>query len=105
MRLVIDAPPLPPPTIVAPAPREVSFGRVSGTVPAGTRRLIVRVRGHVVAEVPLRRRSFSLRVPIDGVAPVSVTAVDGRNRRATRTVDPVLRPAARGDAARARACP
>ncbi len=93
---MIDAPPLPPPTIVAPAPREVSFGRVSGTVPAGTRRLIVRVRGHVVAEVPLRRRSFSLRVPIDGVVPVSVTAVDGRNRRATRTVDPVhgLPPAA-----------
>ena len=93
---MIDAPPLPPPTIVAPAAREVSFGRVSGTVPAGTRRLIVRVRGHVVAEVPLRRRSFSLRVPIDGVVPVSVTAVDGRNRRATRTVDPVhgLPPAA-----------
>ena len=88
---MLDAPALPPPTIVSPAPREVSFGRVAGTVPAGTRHVIVRVRGFVVAEFPLRRRSFSLNVPMTtGVVRVSVTAVDGRNRRATRTVDPVL---------------
>ena len=69
--IVIDAPPLPPPAIVAPAPREVSFGRVSGTVPAGTQRLVVRVGGRVVADRPLRGRSFSLAVPIVGADPAS----------------------------------
>ena len=88
---VIDAPALPPPTIVSPAPRELSFGRVAGTVPPGTRHVIVRVRGFVVAEFPLRRRTFSVNVPMTtGVVAVTVTAVDGRNRRATRTVDSVL---------------
>jgi beta-lactamase class A len=87
---VIDAPPLPPPALVAPAPREVSFGLVAGTVPAGTRQIVVRVGDHVVAQLPLRRRSFSVNVPLrPGLTRVRVTAVDGRNRRATATVDQV----------------
>jgi beta-lactamase class A len=88
---MIDAPALPPPVITAPAPREVSFGLVAGQAPAGTRRIIVRVGKYVVAEQPLRRRSFSLNVPMRaGVVEVRVTAVDGRNRRSTRIVEPVL---------------
>ena len=87
---MIDAPPLSPPAIVAPAPREISFGRVQGTVPRGTRRLVVRVDGEIVAELPFRRRSFSLRVPMGGDVRVSVTAVDDRKRRSTATVDGVV---------------
>lgn len=88
---MIDAPALPPPAIVAPAPREVSFGHVAGTAPKGTTRIIVRVGKYVVAEEPLRGRSFSLDVPMPvGVVRVSVTAVDGRNRRSTRIVEPVF---------------
>jgi len=88
---MIDAPALPPPAIVAPAPREVSFGLVAGTAPKGTTRIIVRVGKYVVAEEPLRGRSFSLDVPMRvGIVRVSVTAVDGRNRRSTRIVEPVF---------------
>ena len=88
---MIDAPALPPPAIVAPAPREVSFGLVAGTAPTGTRRIIVRVGKYVVAEEPLRSRSFSLDVPMHaGIVQVRVTAVDGRNRRSTRLVEPVF---------------
>ena len=87
----LTLPPLPVPAIVAPAPREVSFGLVAGTAPRGTRQIIVRVGNDVVAEAPLRGRSFSLRVPMrTGVVRVRVTAVDGRNRRSTRVVDPVF---------------
>lgn len=87
---MIDAPALPPPAIVAPAPREVSFGLVAGTAPRGTKQIIVHVGRYVVAQEPLRGRSFSLRVPMRvGVVRVRVTAVDGRNRRSTRVVEPV----------------
>ena len=90
MGSMIDAPALPPPAIVAPAPREVSFGLVAGRAPLGTKRIIVHVGKYVVAEEPLRGRSFSLDVPMRvGVVQVRVTAVDGRNRRSTRIVDPV----------------
>jgi beta-lactamase class A len=90
-RIMIDAPALPPPAITAPAPREVSFGHVSGVAPRGTRQIIVRVGKYVVAQEPLRGRSFSLSVPMQtGVVAVRVTAVDGRNRRSTSVVEPVL---------------
>ena len=88
--IMIDAPALPPPAVVTPAPREVSFGLVAGTAPTGTKRIIVRVGKYVVAEEPLRGRSFSLDVPMHaGIVQVRVTAVDGRNRRSTRLVEPV----------------
>src|SRR5213592_818526 len=68
------APP-PAPAIVQPAPREVSFGLVAGTVAPGTGRIVVRVDGHVVADRRLRGTRFSLHVA------VRVTAVQaGRNR-------------------------
>ncbi len=88
---MIDAPALPPPAVVSPAPREAWFGLVSGTAPRGTERIIVRIGKYVVAEEPLRGRSFSFDVPVrTGMERVSVTAVDGRNRRSTRAVEPVL---------------
>jgi beta-lactamase class A len=88
---MIDAPALPPPAILAPAPREVSFGHVAGVAPRGTRHIIVRVGKYVVAQEPLRGRTFSLNVPMQtGVVEVRVTAVDGQNRRSTSIVEPVL---------------
>lgn len=92
---MIDAPadvlsPLAPPAIVAPAPREVSFGLVAGRVPAGTQRIIVRIGERVLADRPLRGTSFSLRVPLPPtVFPLRVTAVDSRARRSSSVVTPV----------------
>ena len=88
---MIDAPALPPPAVVAPAPREASFGLVAGTAPRGTRQIVVRVGSRIAAERPLRGRTFSLRVPMGaGSVRVSVTAVDGGRRRSTTVVEPVL---------------
>ena len=75
---MLDLPPASePPAIVSPAPREASFGLVSGTVPGGTRRVIVRVGSRIAADKPLRGRRFSLRVDLPfGDTSVSVTAVN-----------------------------
>jgi beta-lactamase class A len=90
IRMMLDAPALPPPAIVAPAPREVSFGLVAGRAPLGTRKIIVHVGRYVVAEEPLRGRSFSVRVPMRaGLTTVRVTAVDGLDRRSSRAVEQV----------------
>jgi beta-lactamase class A len=87
---MIDAPALPPPVIVAPAPREVSFGLVAGTAPPGTRLLIVRVGERVLAEKPVRGRSFSLRVELPRrEVTVRVTAVTAEERRSSATVGQV----------------
>jgi beta-lactamase class A len=88
---VLDLPPAAePPAIVSPAPREVSFGLVTGTVAAGTRRVIVRVGARVAADKPLRGRRFSLRVDLPfGDTSVAVTAVDASGGRSTSTVRPV----------------
>jgi hypothetical protein len=89
--IMIDAPALPPPAIVAPAPFEVSFGLVAGRAPAGTRRVIVRIADRVLADRPLRGTSFSLRVPVPATAfPLSVTALDGIGRRSSSFVTPVF---------------
>lgn len=87
MGRMIDAPALPPPAVVAPAPREVSFGLVAGTAPRGTRRVIVRAGGRVLADRPLRGTRISLRVdlPQRDVA-VRVTAVDRAGRRSSALV-------------------
>lgn len=82
-----DAAALPPPTIVAPAPREVSFGLVAGRVPPGTRRVIVRVGERVLADRRIAGTTFSLRVRMPPRAfPLRVTAVDRGNRRSSRVV-------------------
>ena len=105
----MDAPALPPPAVVAPAPREVSFGLVAGSVPAGTRRVIVRIGERVLADRPLRGRRFSLHVelPRREVA-LRVVAVTATGRRSSAIVPQVVglpsaaSPALRGGAARPR---
>ena len=89
---MLDAPTaLPPPAIVAPAPREVSFGLVAGSAPAGTRRVIVRVGEQVLADRPLRGTRFSLSVDLPPrIVWVRVTAVDAAGRRSSSLVGPVL---------------
>ena len=83
-------PPLPAPSIVTPGPREVSYGLVAGTAPAGTRRVIIRVDARVVADRPLHGRRFSLRVDLPfGDRRLSVTAVDGSGRQSTSRVAPI----------------
>jgi beta-lactamase class A len=88
--IMLDAPAPPPPAITAPAAREISFGLVAGTAPAGTRRIVVHVGARVAADAPLRGRTFSLHVPLaPGTTSIRVTAFDGRNRRSSRVVAPV----------------
>ena len=86
-----DAPALPPPAIVSPAPREVSFGRIAGRVAAGTTRILVRVDGRLAATKNVSRRRFALVVPLPqrDVA-LMVTAVDRLDRRASTVVRPVF---------------
>jgi beta-lactamase class A len=87
--LVIAA--LPPPALVAPAPYEVSFGRVAGTVSPGTRRIRVFVAGRLAAEKELRRRRFSVDVELPRRdVPVRVTAFDDLGRRSSTVVGPVF---------------
>ena len=83
--------PLEAPTVVAPAPREVSFGHVSGTVGPGTDRIVVAVDGRRVAAKRATgpRFSFALRLPARDVA-VRVTAVGFDGKRASTTVRPVF---------------
>src|ERR687897_423063 len=56
IRIMLDAPALPPPAVVAPAPREVSFGLVAGTAPVGTRRIVVHVGGRLAQRLHAVRR-------------------------------------------------
>ena len=88
---MIDAPALPPPAIVAPAPREISFGLVSGSAPVGTRRVVVTFGGRLLADRPLRGRTFSLRVELPRrELDLRVTAIDASGRRSSSVVRRVL---------------
>ena len=76
--------------MIAPAPREVSFGYVTGLARAGTERILVSVAGRRLAEKPTHgpRFSFTVALPRQDVT-VKVTAVDALGRRATTVVGPV----------------
>ena len=88
---MIDAPALTPPAIVAPAPREISFGLVSGSAPVGTRRVVVTFGGRLLADRPLRGRTFSLRVELPPrELDLRVTAIDESGRRSSSVVRQVL---------------
>jgi beta-lactamase class A len=64
--------------VVAPAPREVSWGLVAGSAPRGTQRVVVRVGGRVLADRPLRGTRISLRVELPARdATLRVTTVAG----------------------------
>lgn len=86
-------PALPPPELIAPAPHEVSFGRIAGRVPRGTLVVIVRADGQELARKTLSggRRSFDFHVQLPSRdVRLSVTAVDGEDRRASTAVWPVF---------------
>ncbi len=91
------------PAIVAPAPREISFGRVAGTVDAGVDRVVVLVNGREAAEAEVRGGRFELQIelpPRDSA--VRVVAEDALGNEAARTISPVfgLPPAADAGGAR-----
>jgi beta-lactamase class A len=78
---------LPPPVLSAPAPYEVSFGHVAGIAPRGTKLVVVRAGGRIVAVKHVRGRTFDLRVPLprrDVI--VRVTATDAQGRRGRTSV-------------------
>ncbi len=81
----------PPPAIEQPAPNQLSFGVVSGTAAAGTKRVIVRVGTRVLADEPLRQRHFQVRITLpSGESTVRVTTVSRTGRRSSATVPNVL---------------
>jgi hypothetical protein len=80
----------PPPAIVSPAPREISFGRIQGRVARGTRRVLVRVDGRLAATKELHRQRFALVVPLpQHDVTLRVTAIDRFGRGASTRVGPV----------------
>ncbi len=88
---VPQAPALQPPAIVAPAPHEVSFGRVAGTVSPKTDWIVVSVDGKpVVSRRPSGRRfSVTIALPRRDVR-IRVTAVNDEGDKASATVAPVF---------------
>jgi beta-lactamase class A len=82
---------LPPPELIAPAPDEVSFGRIAGRVARGTRTVRVSIGGRVLAEKQVggRRFDFTVELPLRDVT-LRVIAVDARGRRAATVVAPVF---------------
>ena len=87
----VATPPLPPPAILSPASREVSFGRIEGRVAPGTRQLLVKVDGRLLATKNVFRSRFALIVPLpQRDVTLRVTAVDGQGRRSSTVVGPVF---------------
>ena len=85
------APPLPPPAIEQPAPRQVSYGVVTGRAARGTQTVIVSANGRRLVAKPLRGRRFSLRVSLPvGDVSVRVTTVARDGRRSSRLVAEVF---------------
>ena len=82
---------LPPPVIEQPAPRQVSYGFVTGRAARGTTRVIVTANGRTLASKPLTGRRFSLRVRLPlGDVTVRVTTVTRGGQRATAHVHDVF---------------
>jgi hypothetical protein len=105
---VTDAPPLPPPALEQPAPRQVSYGLVTGKAGRGTARVVVSANGKVVAARDLRGRRFWIRVPLplgDVTVRVSTLARDGRSSSTVVRDVYALPPAARPTVVRPRADP
>ena len=78
---------------MAPAPYEISFGRIAGRVTPGVNLLLVRVGERVVAKRDLiggrTRFDFHVELPLRDVM-VTVTALDDRGRRSSTKVGPVF---------------
>jgi len=88
---VIATPALPPPAIEQPAPRQISYGLVSGRAARGTTRVLVSANGKRIASKPLLGRRFSLRVRLPlGDVTVRVTTLAPGGRRSTSHVHDVF---------------
>ena len=87
----MDAAPLRPPAIYAPAPREVSFGRIEGRVSKGTIEVRVRVDGRLVATKAVTRPRFALVVTLPRRdVTIRVSAIDASGGHASTLVGPVF---------------
>jgi beta-lactamase class A len=85
------APPLPPPAIEQPAPRQVSYGVVTGRAGPGTRWIVVAANGEALVAKPLRGRRFSLRVELPlGELRLRVTTVAASGARSSVVVRDVF---------------
>ena len=82
---------LPPPELIAPAPDEVSFGRVAGRVASGTKSVRISIGARLLAEKAVggNRFDFTVELPQRDVT-LRVTAVDGQGRRSSTVVGPVF---------------
>ena len=88
--MLMVAPP-PPPVIEQPAPRQASYGLVTGVSARGTTRIVISAGGHVLADRRLRRRHFALRVALPtGDLTLRVTTIARGGRRSVSVVDDVL---------------
>jgi beta-lactamase class A len=95
--LLVDAPPAPVavtvaaprrPVITSPAPREISFGRITGRVFAGTTRVNIVVGGRIRAQKNITgpaRFSFAVNLPPRMIS-VRVVAVNAAGDRSSATV-------------------
>jgi hypothetical protein len=76
-----------PPVIERPAPYQVSYGVVEGQAAAGMRRVVVRVDGAVVRDLPLAGRRFVVDVPLPSrEVTMRVETVAANGRRSGTTV-------------------
>ncbi len=89
--MIAAAPPPPPPlAVVAPAPREVSFGRIAGRVQPGRWTVEVHVGKRRLAVRRVRGGSFDFQIALpQGEVTVRVTVRSGR-KRASASVGPVF---------------
>ncbi|MEO8289995.1 MAG: serine hydrolase [Gaiellaceae bacterium] len=91
LALAAEAPPaLTRPVIVAPAPREVSFGRIQGRIGDGTTRVVIRVDGVVQGDAVLSGNRFQLGLDLPARdVTIRVTALDASGNSASSAVTPV----------------
>ncbi|MFN8224296.1 MAG: serine hydrolase [Gaiellales bacterium] len=88
--MIVTAAALPPPTVVAPAAHEVSYGLVRGTASPRARRVVVRIDGRIAGRSAVKGRRFTIDVDLPfGAHRIAVTAVGRGGKTATRTVTDV----------------
>ncbi len=79
-----------PPALVSPVAHQVSYGLIRGVAAPGSKRVVVRVDGHVRGREKLVRRAFvvDLDLPL-GVHTIRVETSDGKGHVAVTTVSDV----------------
>jgi beta-lactamase class A len=79
-----------PPALVSPVAHQVSYGLIRGVAAPGSKRVVVRVDGHVRGREKLVRRAFvvDLDLPL-GVHTIRVETFDRRGRAGVTTVSDV----------------